>query len=896
MNTRTVFRSFSGGEVASDILGRGDLAAVRTGLRECRNFVVSALGPAIRRGGFVHVNTARANAAVRLIPFVYAVDQSLVLQVASVTHSAGLATSVGGSSLTVTGAGWTVNQFAGYFLECAGSTGLILSNTADTLTLSAAWIGGTPTGFLSFSVYLGYIRFHGFGLSLNVLNAGIPPAYNAGTTYSVGDLVLSGPTIYYSRTNANLGNTPASSFASWYALPASGEFEIPHGYAPVHLPQVTFAQSFDILTLAHYRYTPLEVRRLANGLFETKSVVFGSALPAPSSVVGTPTATGERHAVNAILAPPAAGYSVTVATPLAHGYLDGDIVYINGTGVAALNGKFWAVNTTGNPGATNTRFGLRDPATGAVGPTVGTAGTGGTVAYVPLNTQTDNVYAVTSVDANSVESESSAEVTVSNNLFAAGAYNMISWAAVSGAVRYNVYRKESNLFGFIGETESTEFRDENVEPDLGRSPPYLDDSLNTGSYPAAVCYYEQRRCFGGSANEPTAFWATRTGTESDLSFHLPAQESDRIRARFSALTFAPVRHLVPVGKLLAMASSAEYRVSPEGAESLTPFSVSGRPQSFVGSSYVRPLVSGGRVLFVSDRTGAVRETVYQDAAEQFVPADLSLRAIHLFRSDRVTDSALMESPETVAWYVTATGGLYGLTYVPGENIAAWHRHDTDGFFVACAVIQEQGADYLYAAVTRVANNIGTMRIERMRVLVGADTVLHPFLDGAKQFINAPAGAVLAGLEHLAGRMVDIVADRAPRRAQEVGADGTMVLKDAAVSVWVGLPYESVLSPAPFALDEVAGGGYGRAANFGGARVRVLNSAPFEMATAEEDWVPSEPLAPATLTNGLAQTTASGVADVDVPGSWSADAQLRIRQRWPFPLVVLGLGVEVSIGG
>lgn len=896
MNTRTTFRAFSGGEVAPDVLGRSDLSAVRAGLRECRNFVVSALGPAIRRGGFAHINTARANATVRLIPFVYAVDQSLVLQVASVTHAAGLATSVGGSSLTLSGAGWTVNQFAGYFIECAGSTGLILSNTADTLTLSAAWIGGTPTGFLSFTVYLGYIRFHGFGLSLNVLNAGVPPAYNAGTSYSVGDLVLSGPTIYYSRTNGNLGNTPATSFANWYALPASGEFEIPHGYAPIHLPQITFAQSFDVLTLAHYRYTPQEVRRLSNGLFEMRSVIFGSQLSAPASVVGTATATGERQEVGSILAPPAAGYSVTVVTSLAHGYLDGDIVYIDGTGVAALNGKFWAVNTTGNPGATNTRFGLRDPATGAAGPTVGTAGAGGTVAYVPLNTQTSNVYVVTAVDENSVESEPSAEVTVGNNLFAAGAYNTVTWAAVPGAVRYNVYRKEANLFGFVGETESTQFRDENIEPDLGRSPPYLDDSLNVGSYPAAVCYYEQRRCFAGSAEEPTAFWATRTGTESDLSFHLPAQDSDRIRARFAALTFAPVRHLVPAGKLLALASSAEYRVSPEGTEPLTPFSVSGRPQSFVGASYVRPLVSGGRVLFVSDRTGAVRETAYQDASEQFVPADLSLRALHLFRSDRIVDSALMESPETIAWFVTVTGKLLGLTYVPGENISSWHRHDTDGFFLACAVIQEQGADYLYVAVTRVANGVGSTRIERMRVLVEADTVLHPFLDGAKQFINASAGATLIGLEHLAGRVVDIVADRAPRRAQEVAADGTLVLEDAAVSVWVGLPYESVLSPTPLVLDEVAGGAFGRVANFGSARIRVLGSAPFEMATAAEDWVPSEPLAPAVLTDGRAQQTASGIADVDVPGSWSADAQLRIRQRWAFPLIVLGLSAEVSVGG
>lgn len=58
----------------------------------------------------------------------------------------GTATSVTGSALVQTGAGWSTNQFAGHQVVCGGVVGVIATNTSDTLSL-ATWHLDTVHGW-----------------------------------------------------------------------------------------------------------------------------------------------------------------------------------------------------------------------------------------------------------------------------------------------------------------------------------------------------------------------------------------------------------------------------------------------------------------------------------------------------------------------------------------------------------------------------------------------------------------------------------------------------------------------------------------------------------------------------------------------------------------------------
>lgn len=96
------------------------------------------------------------------------------------------------------------------------------------------------------------------------------------------------------------------------------------------------------------------------------------------------------------------------------------------------------------------------------------------------DTKTDSFYVVTAIDVNGMETGQSVERSASNNLFVTGAYNTITWIPSSGAVRYLVYKKQSGLYGYIGETQGLSLVDDSISPDLSRTPPRYEDVFVVG--------------------------------------------------------------------------------------------------------------------------------------------------------------------------------------------------------------------------------------------------------------------------------------------------------------------------------------------------------------------------------------------------------------------------------
>jgi hypothetical protein len=79
--TRTLFRSFAGGEISPEMAGRIDLAKYRTGLALCRNFIPLPHGPIVNRAGTKFIRAVKnSSLATRLIPFVYSTTQTYALE------------------------------------------------------------------------------------------------------------------------------------------------------------------------------------------------------------------------------------------------------------------------------------------------------------------------------------------------------------------------------------------------------------------------------------------------------------------------------------------------------------------------------------------------------------------------------------------------------------------------------------------------------------------------------------------------------------------------------------------------------------------------------------------------------------------------------------------------
>lgn len=351
-------------------------------------------------------------------------------------------------------------------------------------------------------------------------------------------------------------------------------------------------------------------------------------------------------------------------------------------------------------------------------------------------------YVVTAVASDLVsESAQSSQASASGNLLETGGIVTISWSAVTGASLYNVYKLQGGIYGYIGQSAGTSIIDDNISPDMSVSPPTYDSVFgSSGNYPGAVSYFEQRRVFAGTTNDPQTIWMTKSGTESNMSYSLPIRDDDRIKFRVAAREANTIRHIVPLTQLLLLTSSAEWRVTSVNSDAITPTTISVRPQSYVGASNVQPVIINNTMIYGASRGGHVRECGYSWQANGFVTGDMSIRSAHLFDNYDLVDMAYTKAPTPIIWMVSTSGKLLGLTYVPEQSIGAWHQHDTDGTFESCTVVAEGKEDVLYVIVKRTIDGSSKRYIERIQTRQYTDQRYAFFVDSGATYDGINTGS------------------------------------------------------------------------------------------------------------------------------------------------------------
>lgn len=506
-------------------------------------------------------------------------------------------------------------------------------------------------------------------------------------------------------------------------------------------------------------------------------------------------------------------------------------------------------------------------------------------------TAVNKTYVVTSVGVDGVdESLASTTATASNNLGAPGAYNTISWTA-NGSARYNVYALDNGLYGLVGQTTAATFVDDNITPDLSQTPPEANTPfVGAGNYPAAVSYFEQRRAFGGTLLKPQNLWMTRSGTESNLQSSIPTRDDDAISFRVAAREANTIRHIVSLTDMILLTSSAEWRVTSTGG-ALTPTTLSVKPQSYVGSSNVQPLIVNNTLLFGAARGGHVRELGFSERGS-VITGDLSLRAPHLFDGFTIVDMALAKAPTPIGWMVSSNGRLLGLTYVPEEEVGAWHQHTTDGLFESVATVPEGEEDAVYVVVNRTINGSQTRYIERFasrRFATQADAF---FVDAGVQYSGAPISILNSGLAHLEGKTVSILGDGSVR-PQRVVTGGSVTLDQPASKISIGLPIVAQLQTLPSAF-ETPGSGSGRPKNVNCVWLRLYRSGAV-FAGPSLDKMTEHKLR-TTEGFGEAPSLKSDEIKLAVTPAWTSSGQVFIEQRNPLPVTLVSLALGESVGG
>jgi hypothetical protein len=502
-------------------------------------------------------------------------------------------------------------------------------------------------------------------------------------------------------------------------------------------------------------------------------------------------------------------------------------------------------------------------------------------------------YVVTSVGLTGLEeSAASASGTGTGNLLVTGQYMTITWAS-TGATRYNVYKQANGLYGYVGQTDGLTFKDDNITANLGKTPPIVNNPFSgAGLYPGAVSYFEQRRCFAGSINEPQNLRMTRSGTESNLTYSIPVRDDDSINIRVAAREANTIRHIVPLANLVLLTAAAEWRVTSINSDAITPTSISVKPQSYIGANNVQPVIVNNNILYAASRGGHLREMAYAYQAGGYVTGDLSLRAPHLFNGFDIVDLAYAKAPYPLVWAVSSSGKLIGLTYVPEQQVGAIHQHDTDGLFESCCVVAEGAEDVLYVIVKRTINGSATRYVERMQSRQFATLADAFFIDAGATYSGA-ATTTITGLTWLEGKTVSVLGDGAVF-PQKIVAGGSITLEQACSKVQVGLQIVADVQTLPLSLQIDASYGQGRLKNVNKVWLRVYRSSGVFAGPSVDRLVQFKQRT--TEVYGAPPNLQSDEIEISLEPSWQSGGQIFVRQSDPLPLTLTSMTVEAALGG
>ncbi|WP_458400030.1 hypothetical protein [Mailhella sp.] len=516
-------------------------------------------------------------------------------------------------------------------------------------------------------------------------------------------------------------------------------------------------------------------------------------------------------------------------------------------------------------------------------------------------------YCVTAYTKDGEESAKSATVTItSKDLGLDNTTITLTWQAVAGAKEYKVYKDVGGTFGLAGYATGTTWKDKNFEPDLSTTPLEFENPFSgAGNYPAAVGFIQQRLVFAGSKNNPQKVWMSRSGDFENFGRSNPTQDDDAIYLSLYSRQVSWIRSLMSLRSLLVLTGGTEYTLGGQTTDGvLTPSTVRSVQQSAYGSAELTPCVVGNSIIMLQRGGHVVRDLTYDYSVDGYQGSDLTIRSQHLLHGHTVKAWAYQTTPDGVLWAARDDGLLLTLTYNREHQVYAWTRHQTDGQVEDVACIPGEERDEVYFVVRRQVNGAWKRYVERLaepfRDLSAETAARAWYVDCGLRYEGAPV-TELAGLSHLEGKAVSVLADGGPLNNMVVQG-GRITLPRAYSTVLVGLPYEGLLKSLRVAAADQFGPSQGRRQKIGRIALRFDRSIGGDLGwerfgtdgdVLEERWAP---IKYRTLQQGpFASKPFSGDRVQIMPSGWDTRGQFMLRQRDPLPMTLLCAVLDVHLG-
>ena len=246
--------------------------------------------------------------------------------------------------------------------------------------------------------------------------------------------------------------------------------------------------------------------------------------------------------------------------------------------------------------------------------------------------------------------------------------------------------------------------------------------------------------------------------------------------------------------------------------------------------------------------------------------------------------AFQQEPDSLVWCLMGDGRLLTLTYLPGQQICAWARQETQGKVLSLCSLPAAGYDEMWFAVKRGSATCIERLCPRLSTKNPQDQV---FLDSCVSVASLGGACEMGGLAHLEGQTVQALADGNPIGPFTVQA-GKITLPAGINTVHVGLAYEARLVTLPPELNLADGTSRDRK--------RRLVSVTFLLADSRggfagpEDGKPDELVYAPQTPGSQAPALQSGLCEKIISSSHSRLKGVLFQQPAPLPVTLLNIMV------
>ena len=586
----TIKTNWTAGELSKDLFGRVDIAKYQNGAETLENFIVQPHGGITRRPGTRFVKEVKTSSAkTRLISFEFSTTQAYVI------------------------------EFGNLYVRFYKDQGSILEankTISGATQANPCVVTATSHGYSNGDeIYISSI------VGMTELNGKYYKIKNKTTnTFELTDI---------DDTNIN-----SSSFTAYGSGgTAARVYTVTTTYATADLFDLQFAQSADVLYIAHPSYTPRKLTRTAHTSWTISDITFTDG-PYQDENITTTTLTPSHTS----------GSSRTITASAVTGINGGDGFQTTDVG------RLISIGHQAAEWAASTSYAVGD-----------------------VKRNSGNVYecikAGTSAGSGGPSGEGD-EIVDNGCTWKFLRDGGIQWgyATVTGRTSTTEVTVTVNAT-FGGTTAETKWR-------LGA---YSD----TTGFPAAVAFYEQRLFWAGSSEQPQTLWGSKSG---DYENHTPGTlDDDPVIYTLATDQVNAIKWLSP-GKVMAIGTvGGEFIISGSTtADALTPTNVRVVREGTRGSSSHTPIRIDNVVIFIQRQQRKLREFAYQFDSDSFQSPDLTILSNQVSKGG-LTEIAYQQEPSTVIWGVKADGQLVGMTYLRDQQVVAWHRHKIGGTSGSCTI-------------------------------------------------------------------------------------------------------------------------------------------------------------------------------------------------------------------